>query len=103
MQISPATPSLDRRTFWAGILAVTLVVLVVAHALRPSAFISDAQAAEVVDTRDFSLVTADQDDGNQAIYVLDKRTGLLAILLWDNNARQFRVADMKPVQGAFGG
>ncbi len=93
----------DRRTFWLGVSAVIFAVLIAAHASRPDLVMPVATAGETVDGRDYSVVTSAQPDGNEAIYVLDKRTGLLAFIQWDSTAGRPEVIDIKPVQGAFGG
>ena len=90
---------LDRQTFWIGILCVVFAVLVAAHSLPENR----ATAEEAVDGRDYQVVTAGTADGNEVLYVLDKRTGLLALLEWDAAARRPQVRDIKPVQAAFGG
>lgn len=93
---------LDARTFWVGVMAVIFAVLLAAHALQPGTFLSNATAAEAVDSRDYQAVTALQDDGSEALYVLDKRTGLLALLIWDPQTRRPQPVAVAPVQGAFG-
>lgn len=103
---APTTPAagrpLDVRTFWIGVLAVIFAVLLAAHALQPGAFLSTATAAEAVDSRDYMAATALQDDGSEALYVLDKRTGLLALLVWDPQTRRPQPVAIQPVQAAFG-
>ncbi len=93
---------LDRKTFWIGVMAVIFAVLAGLHAVRPTAFANTAVAAEAVDGRDYQLVTAVQPDGNEALYVLDKRTGMLAVMMWDNSQRRPIPLDIEPVQRAFG-
>lgn len=95
--------TLDRRTFWLGVSAVMFTVLLAAHASRPGLVMPTASAAEVVDGRDYSLVTAAQADGNEAIYVLDKRTGFMAMVQWNISAGRPEVVDIKPIQQAFAG
>ena len=93
---------LDKQTFWLGVMAVITAVLLAAHATRPGAFVSTAAAAEAVDSRDYQAVTALQEDGSDALYVLDKRSGLMALLVWDPSTRQPNLVDIEAVQAAFG-
>ena len=92
---------LDARTFWIGVMCVIFTLLLVAHAVRPGSLMSEANAQEAVDTRDYTAVTAAQDDGSEALYVLDKRSGALALLLWDPQAQRPRTVAVQPVQNAF--
>ncbi|MEM7809423.1 MAG: hypothetical protein AAF561_15045 [Planctomycetota bacterium] len=94
---------LDRRSFWLGVMAVIFAVLLAAHAIRPSALMSTASASEVADSREYQLVTSLQADGNEALYVLERRSGLVAMVQWDISNGRPEVIDVKPVQGAFGG
>ena len=91
--------TLDKRTFWLGILGVIMAVLVAAHVMPEQ----QAMAGEAIDGRDYHMVTALAEDGSELLYVLEKRSGLLALLEWDPQTRNPSVRDIKPVQAAFGG
>ncbi len=103
MNQSSASASLDRRSFWLGVSLVLFGVLFAAHAVRPDLTTPAAMAGETVDARDYQLVSSLQPDGNDAVYILDKRSGLLALLMWNNQAGRPEVVDIKPLQSAFGG
>ena len=97
----PAAVALDRKTFWIGVMAIIFAILAGLHAVRPGALASSAIAAEAVDGRDYQLVTAGMADGNEALYVLDKRTGLVAVMMWDNAQRRPVPVDIEALQTAF--
>ncbi len=102
----PASVGIDKKTFWLGVMAVIFAVLLVAHATRPLAFSAPASAAasmaEVVDSRDYSMVSAAQSDGSEAVYVLDKRTGEFGVVIWDPQARRPVPVTSVPLQNQFG-
>ena len=99
---------IDKKTFWLGVMAVIFAVLLVAHATRPTAFAQPAAAAsmavvqESVDGRDYSMVTAAQADGSEALYVLDKRTGAMAVMIWNAQTGRPPRAGGVFVQSQFG-
>ena len=97
-----AALSVDRKTFWVGVMAVIFAVLLAAHASRPDLTLPTAQAAETVDARDYQLATSLQADGNEALYVLDKGSGLLALVQWNTTTGRPEVVDVKPIQAALG-
>ncbi len=93
---------LDRRTFWLGVMAIMFAVLVGAHATRPGLLMPTASASEVADNRDYQLVTSLQPDGNEALYVLERRSGLVAMVQWNISDGRPEVMDVKPIAVAFG-
>ena len=95
--------TIDRKTFWLGILVVVAVVLLAAHALQPTSLLPTAQAQEAVDHRDYSMATATAASGGEVLYILDKRTGNLGLIVWDSQARRPVIRDVKPLTGVFGG
>jgi len=101
MSQTTTSQGLDRRTFWIGVSAIIFAVLLAAHAIRPTAFTAPANAATVADSRDYQLVTSAQPDGNEALYVLDRRNGLVAMVKWNISQGRPEVVDVKPVGAAF--
>lgn len=90
---------MDKKTFGIGILSLMAVVLMIANFMP----VQPASAGTVIKDRDYQLVTAKVQQGGEALYVLDNRTGLLAVFVWDPTSRSVRVRDVKPLTFAFGG
>ena len=44
------------------------------------------------------MATAEAANGGEVVYVLDKRAGLLALVVWNNQTRRPEAVDIKPVQ-----
>ena len=76
---------MDKKTFGIGVLGITAAVLLAANALAPR----PAAAILTTKDRDFSLVTASSQFNNngtpntEALFVLDNRTGKIAIYSYD--------------------
>ncbi len=87
---------MDKKTFGIGILSLTSVLLLIA-CLLPS---KPADAAFAVKDRDYQLIAAKGQNGD-AIYVVDNRTGLMAVFAYDNRARVMRPKQVRPVMDAF--
>ena len=94
---------LDKKTFWTGILTLGAIVLLAVHATQPTALLPSADARLTLDNRDFALATAEAVNGGEILYVLDKRAGLLALVVWNNQTRRPEAVDIKPVQAALPG
>ena len=79
---------IDKKTFWIGIMTVVAAVLIAAHAMQP-AFLPAAYATqEAVEAREFSMATTTAANGGEVLYILDKRTGRLVAVGWDNQTRR---------------
>ena len=66
-----------------GFLTITALILFIAQFLP----VRPAGAQEVVRDRDYSLLSARSARGGDVIYVLDNRTGQMAVLTWDPAGR----------------
>jgi hypothetical protein len=55
----------------------------------------------VVRDRDYTMVTAASQTGGDALYVIDNRRGLIAVLTYDNNSRSMSLRASAPVSDAF--
>lgn len=105
---SPAAASqpLDRKTFWIGILTLCAAVLLAAHALQPTqtsllpAALGGAMQ-ESVENRNYAMATAESADGGEVLYVLDKRSGVLGLFVWDPQQQKPMLVNHKPIVGAF--
>jgi hypothetical protein len=87
---------MDKKTFGIGILSITALLLLIA-CLMPA---TPAQAAFAVKDRDYQLIIA-QGQGSDSIYVVDNRTGLMAVFTYDNRGRVLRPRQVRPVADAF--
>ena len=94
---SAMTVTVDNKTFAIGVLALSAVVLLVAVVNKPQ----QAAASEVVKGRDYTAVTARVAQGDDGLYVLDGKTGLMAVFIYNPGQRRIEVKDVKPVMNAF--
>lgn len=91
---------MDKRLFTIGVLTLSAVILLVANLIQPRI----ADASFVVKDNDYTAVTARIAKGGEALYVLDNRTGLMAVLYYDPNKRQvLPLAAPRLLQDAFAG
>jgi hypothetical protein len=90
---------MDKKTYTVGILSLTAVILFVANLLVPSR----VQADFAVKDRNYQAVTAHQQAGDDALYVLDNQTGLMAVFSYDPGRKALVVRAISPIQNAFAG
>ena len=83
-----------------AILCLSAAVLV---GLNLGSGSNSAQAGVVVVGRDYQAVTARSRNGGEALYILDNKTGQLAVFLYDTKDRTVRVRDVRMVRDAFAG
>jgi len=69
---------MDTKTFAIGFFTATALFLLVACLLGPA-----ARADFAIKDRDYQLVTATTSDGNEALYVIDARSGKMAVFAFD--------------------
>ncbi len=81
---------IDKKTFWIGVMTIVAAVLLAAHAVQPggSPMMPIASAQEISDHRDYAMATAETAAGGEVLYILDKRSGMLALLGWDTQTRR---------------
>jgi hypothetical protein len=91
--------NVDNKTFAIGILSLSAVVLLVAVINKPQ----PAAAAETVRGRDYTAVTARVGQGDDGLYVLDGKTGLMAVFVYNPGRRQIDLKDVRAVTAAFQG
>ena len=89
---------MDKKTFWIGILSLTATLLFVANYFAPS-----ATASLTVRDRDFSMVTARVNKGGEALYVLDNRSGLVAVMSFDPARGAIQLRKVRSMSDAFAG
>ena len=78
--------SMDRKTFWIGILSLTATVLLMGNYFAPQT----AQATMSIKDRDFSMCTARSQTGGDSLFVLDNRSGKVAVYFFDPSGRVVR-------------
>jgi hypothetical protein len=87
---------MDKKTYSIGVLSITGLLLLIA-CLIPA---QPVEAAFAVKDRDYQLIIA-QGQGSDSIYVVDNRTGLMAVFTYDNRGRVLRPRQVRPVADAF--
>ncbi|MEM6561910.1 MAG: hypothetical protein AAF656_09925 [Planctomycetota bacterium] len=101
MNPTPTTPAeprpLDIKSFALGVLGLMAVVLVALHLVKPA----PAIATEAVSNRDYQAATAETTGGGDAVYILDNRTGVIAVLTYDQNRKQLVARDARTVVSMF--
>jgi hypothetical protein len=72
------------------------VALMIANFAVPT-----AKADESVNSRDYQAVTARVQGGGEGVYVLDNRTGLVAIFTYDPTQRVMKPRDVRAISDSF--
>lgn len=90
---------MDRKSFLIGVLSIAALILTVANLMPVS---QPAYATEVVKDRDYQVVTARVQTGGDGLYIMDNKTGQVAVFTWDPGARQVRVRAVRNITEAFG-
>jgi len=88
---------MKRQNFSIGILSLTAALLIGAHWFTPA----PAAAQVAVKERDYQAVTARIQTGGDGLYVLDNRTGLVAVFTYDVSSRSVRARTVRNVADAF--
>ena len=91
------TVTVDNKTFAIGILSLTAAILLVAVVNKPQ----PVQASEVVKGRDYTCVTARVAQGDDGLYVVDGKTGLMAVFVYNPGRRLLEPKAVRPVAEAF--
>ena len=88
---------MKRQNLGIGILMLTAALLVTAHWFVPA----PATAQVAIKERDYQVVTARLATGGDGLYILDNRTGLVAVFTYDPSSRSVRARTVKAVSDAF--
>jgi len=80
------TNTTDKKIFAIGVLSLTAAILLVGNYFAPQ----PAMATTSIKDRDFSLVTAAVQTGGDSLYVMDNRTGRVAIYSYDPSSKAIR-------------
>jgi hypothetical protein len=86
---------MDRKLLAICILTISAVALMIANFVTPTA------ADTAVNSHDYQMVTAHLQGGGDALYMVDNRTGLLAIFTYDPGSRSIQPRTLRPVSDIF--
>jgi hypothetical protein len=78
---------MKRQRIGIGLLSLTALLLLAAHWFVPA----PAEGNVVVKDRDYQLITARIQTGGDALYIIDNRTGQIAVFTVSNNSLNARV------------
>lgn len=89
---------MDTKNLSIATLFITAVILLAANLMvvQPSAVASAA-----LKDRDYALVSGRSAQGGDSIYVIDNRSGAIALFAWDPSRRALVVKDVRPIAEAF--
>jgi hypothetical protein len=90
---------MQNQKFLIPLLSVTALALFIANLLMPPR----AAANFVVKDRDYQAVTATIAANDEALYILDNRSGQMAIFSYDPTRKSLVPRDVKPIMNAFVG
>jgi hypothetical protein len=89
---------MDKKTYGIGVMSITALLLFVA-CLLPTP--QRADGAFAVKDRDYQIITAKSSVGGDTVYVVDNRTGMMAVFGYDIKGRVLRLRQVRPVADAF--
>jgi hypothetical protein len=75
---------MEKKSFTIGILSLTAVILVMANYFASP---QSARADLTIKDRDFGMVTARTQASGDALYILDNRSGRVAVFSYDPSTR----------------
>jgi hypothetical protein len=87
---------MKRQNIAIVILSITAALLFAAHVL-----IQPADAGVVIKDRDYQVVTAKIATGGDGLYIMDNRTGQVAVFTYDAASRGVRARTVRNVADAF--
>jgi hypothetical protein len=88
---------MTRTNLSIAILSATAAFMLAAHVFLPT----NVNAANVIKDRDYQVVTARVQAGGEGLYILDNRTGQVAVFTYDPATRGLRPRQVRPVSDAF--
>lgn len=91
---------MNSKSLTIATLTITAVILAVANLLPlPN---RTALAGETIKDRDYQVVTSRVQQGGEGLYIMDNRTGKVAVFTWDVASRSVKLRAVRPVIEAFG-
>ena len=88
---------MDRKLFGIGVLTITAAVLFIAQFIPMRV----AQARDAIKDRDYTLVTSRIQTGGEGLYIVENRTGMMAVFTWDATSRTVKLRAVRPIVDAF--
>jgi len=81
-----------------SILSISAAILFLA-----CVFVNKPTHAEVsVKDRDYLMATFPSNNANDALYIVDTRSGMFGVFGWDNTTRSLQPVAVRPLSDAFG-
>lgn len=90
---------LDKKTFAIGILSLSAVILLAINIVMPRS--ADATYSNTQDN-DFSMLTGSVVGGGDALYITDKRSGKMLVMVYNPTRKELSLADSATIQTIFG-
>ena len=88
---------MDKKTFGIGVMMITAALLLIA-CLMPA---QPAHAAFALKDRDYQMIAAQNQQGGDTLYVVDNRTGMVAVFAYDVRSKTLRPRVVREVASAF--
>lgn len=89
---------MDKKSLTVIVLSLTAAVLFIANLLMPA---RTATADVVIKDRDYQVLTAKWQANDEALIIVDNRSGQMAAFVYDPNARGVVIKAVRPVMDAF--
>lgn len=89
---------MNNKTLAIVLLSVTATLLLLANIFLPE----PTFAADAVKDRDYQMVSARIDIGGEALYVIDNRSGMVAVFSYDTSSRSILPRAVLPLMDVFG-
>jgi hypothetical protein len=88
---------IDKKILAILALGFTAILMAVAN------FTTPANADQVIKDRDYQLITARGSAGGEGLYIMDERTGLMAVFFYDPNTHRLQPRAFISIADIFGG
>lgn len=88
---------MENKNLGIGVLCLIALALLAAHLITPPALVAD----EAVMGREYQVATTSNAAGGEALYILDQRSGQVAVFTYDTTARTLRVRSVRPMDALF--
>jgi hypothetical protein len=90
---------MDKKSLTIVLLSISAAVLFITNLLMPT---RTAVADEVIKDRDYQVMTERWQANDEALIILDNRSGQMAAFIYDPNVKGLLVKAVAPVMNAFG-
>jgi hypothetical protein len=88
----------DKKTFAIGVLTLSAVMLIIANLLPTR---SASATYETEHDTDYLVQTAVSPRGGDNVFVTDKRTGKMAVIMFNPARKTLELQDVQPIQAPF--